>query len=588
MVASFSSTAYLKSYSNGRLNPQDLASLCTATCLDSLHDTLLSIRGSCTNSTDIIVIDQVTYPATYLVDRFLYTYSLACKRDSATGEFCDTLFISWLNQQALTTAQECSDCVLGVSQIQLNSPFGYSDDLAEDFRSDTASCGATNYSFTSPPPYTQNHTATPTLAIATPTCSSYAVQANDTCDSIAVAHNVSTFSVVSLNGLYLDCSDLAVGRDICLASACMLHEVQWGETCASILEGLGQKVTGTQLLAWNPNINGLCGNIYDMVGTHICVSSPGGALITLAPNAALAASTVQSLVPRPTNSFNESNSDCGKWYTIQDGDYCDKVSVYFSIALKDFYFLNPEVNSQCTNLVLGVAYCVQAVGDIATYPGYSNSQFFTLTSMSYSTSLFTTLEYHGYPSPTPTSQLPQAPGTRPNCTSYQNYQPLPTVADQSEVPEILAGTVYSNYSNTCNYLARKYQVRFTDLLLWNPSLSNSSVDCALQPSYSYCVKMMDSATPDDPANTGNDCLDVTPNKPGTIPSCTCFTILYGDDGNEDQYPCSDIAADYNVTVNDLESWNPWIGSDCDEGIYQGTNVTDFNVVCVGVNGTSTV
>ena len=40
---------------------------------------------------------------------------------------------------------------------------------------------------------------------------------------------------------------------------------------------------------------------------------------------------------------------------IQEGDFCDKVSVYFGISLKMLYFLNPELDAQCSNLVLGVA-----------------------------------------------------------------------------------------------------------------------------------------------------------------------------------------------------------------------------------------
>ncbi|KAL4872891.1 hypothetical protein BDV12DRAFT_192829 [Aspergillus spectabilis] len=49
------------------------------------------------------------------------------------------------------------------------------------------------------------------------------------------------------------------------------------------------------------------------------------------------------------------------------------LTVMMGISLSDFYFLNPEVNSpNCTNLLTGYAYCVQAVGDISTYPGYES------------------------------------------------------------------------------------------------------------------------------------------------------------------------------------------------------------------------
>jgi hypothetical protein len=40
------------------------------------------------------------------------------------------------------------------------------------------------------------------------------------------------------------------------------------------------------------------------------------------------------------------------------------------ISLSNFYFLNPMINSTCGNLWLNTYYCVEAVGNIATYPGY--------------------------------------------------------------------------------------------------------------------------------------------------------------------------------------------------------------------------
>lgn len=48
-----------------------------------------------------------------------------------------------------------------------------------------------------------------------------------------------------------------------------------------------------------------------------------------------------------------------------------------SISLKDFYFLNPMVNSTCGNLWLDTYYCVEAVGNIATYSNYN--QYVSIT-----------------------------------------------------------------------------------------------------------------------------------------------------------------------------------------------------------------
>jgi len=55
---------------------------------------------------------------------------------------------------------------------------------------------------------------------------------------------------------------------------------------------------------------------------------------------------------------------------VKDGDHCDSISIAYRITLEDFYFLNPQINDEFPNLRLGASYCVEAVGDIATYNGY--------------------------------------------------------------------------------------------------------------------------------------------------------------------------------------------------------------------------
>jgi len=180
--------------------------------------------------------------------------------------------VSWLNQPSLTAAQNCSDCLLGADQTQLNSPFGYDEDFASDFASKTSSCGATGYSYTVPGSYSSmpSSTATSTAPLASCT-NSYIVQNGDSCYSISTVNNVSTYSIIGPNGLNSNCDNLLAGATICLASSCTLYTVQGTDTCASIISGQGSNITGTQLLAWNPNINSLCGNLYDLKGTFICV-----------------------------------------------------------------------------------------------------------------------------------------------------------------------------------------------------------------------------------------------------------------------------------------------------------------------------
>jgi hypothetical protein len=53
------------------------------------------------------------------------------------------------------------------------------------------------------------------------------------------------------------------------------------------------------------------------------------------------------------------------------GDTCDKITkISPSLKSGDFQFLNPGLDENCSNIIPGYNYCVEAVGDISTYTGY--------------------------------------------------------------------------------------------------------------------------------------------------------------------------------------------------------------------------
>lgn len=161
------------------------------------------------------------------------------------------------------------------------------------------------------------------------------------------------------------------------------------------------------------------------------------------------------------------------FFQIIEGDTCGLVSVANYISLSDFYFLNPEINSNCTNLDLGIAYCVEPVGNIQTYSGYtttSGAPSVRVPPVSF-TSINTAITV-----PTPTAgyiytptYLPPAPGTDSTCFYYANYS--------------------STAPNDCTDVAGAYQITTAQLLSWNPSLSSNLSTCSLQSDYSYCVQL---------------------------------------------------------------------------------------------------
>ena len=235
------------------------------------------------------------------------------------------------------TAQPCSDCSLGQMQIQLNSPLGYDAMLAADFQSLASSCGASGYAVASPTAYARNASTTASNTTSTesvsgpaPTCvppyAPYTTQVNDTCNSIAKAQNVSTFSLIYANGFDAFCSAMPqVGTQICLPTSCKVHK--WGryEDCIDV--GFSANVTTLQLQSWNSNINAACGNLNALIGTYVCVSPPGGFIDIPAPPASATNSDVGlsgttsvpvavSAAPTPTNIGTGSNVRCGNWHTV--------------------------------------------------------------------------------------------------------------------------------------------------------------------------------------------------------------------------------------------------------------------------------
>jgi LysM repeat protein len=53
-------------------------------------------------------------------------------------------------------------------------------------------------------------------------------------------------------------------------------------------------------------------------------------------------------------------SNCSKYYTVQSGDTCNSVAQMFGTTFTQLQALNTELDSDCSNLWLGYAYCVAA------------------------------------------------------------------------------------------------------------------------------------------------------------------------------------------------------------------------------------
>ncbi|KAJ5745060.1 hypothetical protein N7520_010242 [Penicillium odoratum] len=376
------------------------------------------------------------------------------------------------------------------------------------------------------------------------------------------------------NDIAADCSNFPdVGTSLCLPATCDVYTLQANQSCYDITLAYNYTFTVTQLNSWNPDINRDCSNLEVMVGTHLCVSPPGdtaGSSMTMTTT-----STIATPTPAPTNIANGTNARCGKYYEAVPGDTCSSITVMMAISLAEFYFLNPEVNStSCNNLLAGSSYCVQAVGDIATYLGYGGYSNPCITSVPLpssclATAVSTTDSDWTFPTystnatqPTP---LPLAPGTWSNCSTYTQY--ISPMRNTSTI-------------NSCYVVASMYDVDVTDFVSWNPSLSYDPDaadpnDCQLKPGYQYCLQL-----------TKNTAIPTTTTATTTTSSTTTSgqATSTGPSGQPTPLPIqvltSSLSPCYDIALDNLYTWNPALNGDC-TGLYP-----DY-YICVGLLGSTT-
>ncbi|KAF7184584.1 hypothetical protein CNMCM7691_005768 [Aspergillus felis] len=539
-----------------------LATICTDNCLESLQSFRSQLLQSCAGES--YPLDGQLVPATYNADQLLFTYNYTCLKDPSTGEYCAPLVDQW-SQDGPTPQQSCSDCMLRTFQVELNSPFAYDVEFANYYSSLTSSCGVLDYPITSPPPYTATATTTSSSVVpSTTSCAShYVIRQGDDCLSVSKALSVSTAMLRYENGLTADCSNFPnVGDSLCIPETCEIYTVKVNETCYGISEAYNATFTVTQLISWNPDINRDCSNLEAITGTQICISAAGD---DGEPDVTTTTMASTEPVPAPTNVVNGTNLRCAKYYEVAPGDTCASVSTMMGISLSDFYFLNPEVDNQnCTNLLAGYSYCVQAVGDITTYAGYgclATGPVTTDTSWAWPT--YTT-NITAVPTP-----LPLATGTLANCSAYTEY-----ISPRRNTSTI----------NTCYVVATFYDADVNDFVSWNPSLSydpDNPTDCQLQPGYRYCAQLTGATATTTPVtwtttstqlatSTGpNDIPTPLPIQSGMTTSCNKFYLVQPNDS------CYGIAATSNIALPDFYSWNPALNGDC-SGLYP-----DY-YVCVGL------
>lgn len=188
--------------------------------------------------------------------------------------------------------------------------------------------------------------------------SSYIVKDNDDCIKIAETTGVSTLDLVAINainGVNAMCTNLEIGMKICLPFPCTIYKVKAADTCLSIAGTHG--LSASAFFNQNPGIhNSSCDNL--MAETNVCVDQSG------INSASTTNSPLSTSVPSnacPTQSpASASNISCSAYDSVRKGDICLEVASRNNITVTEFQHLNPNIDSGCTNLVIGSLYCVKS------------------------------------------------------------------------------------------------------------------------------------------------------------------------------------------------------------------------------------
>ena len=248
--------------------------------------------------------------------------------------------------------------------------------------------------------------------------------------------------------------------------------LQVNDTINSVSELVG--VNATELETWNPELSN--GSLPG-VGSAICIVFPMGNY-TLFP------------VTPPTNAYPNATAACAQYYTVQSGDGCSSIATAFGLTSNQLFDLNPGLNTDCTNLNLGEAYCV--------FPTY------------------------------PLSSINTGSGIPPNVANG-------TITDGcSEYYTVVSG-------DNCGLIETKFNLTSTQFLTYNAEIV---ADCSnLQLGLAYCVKSNVTT-----GSGGGSTSPPTNLASGSLSNCTEYhTVVSGDN-------CPVIETAYSIAAADFFRW----------------------------------
>ncbi|KAH7376631.1 hypothetical protein B0T11DRAFT_346723 [Plectosphaerella cucumerina] len=258
-------------------------------------------------------------------------------------------------------------------------------------------------------------------------------------------------------------------------------------------------ITVEQVIAYNPAFGPTCGNLWG--GHYACIGVVG---MTIPPPATTTTTRPPSNgIETPSPVQQEIVSNCNKFDWVNDRETCEVVARRNGITTQQFQTWNPSVGSNCAGL-WGKAYaCVSIIGFVPTptQPG------------------------NGIATPTPIQREIVS-----NCNKFD----------------------WVNNLENCDIVARRNGITVQQFQTWNPSVG---ANCGGLWGQAYACVSIIGFTPT-PTQPGNGVQTPQPTQQRMVTNCNKF------DWVNDRETCDIVARRNGITVQQLQTWNPSVGSNC--------------------------
>ncbi|KAH8900847.1 hypothetical protein GQ53DRAFT_815696 [Thozetella sp. PMI_491] len=268
---------------------------------------------------------------------------------------------------------QCSSCFLSRLQVGYGSRFGPAwDEITEQtWQNIKMNCGLTSTiapannltgkGFESFQKYLAE-SQTPRDLSSCPQTIEVTGSAQYSCNTFALEYSVSTAAIRTFNPGMCGSYNSLFNTTVCAPDACRVAVVPEQTNLRGLLISY-TNFTATQFRNWNWYIN----SEVIRAGDTVCVGPLDGLYIpSVAPVPSPTIYTTTAIPASPTDPATIHN--CGFYYPWQSNDTCTEVCLRFQISFSQLINMNPEIDTTCSNVVVGHSYCIAPVNGTTVTP----------------------------------------------------------------------------------------------------------------------------------------------------------------------------------------------------------------------------